>query len=186
MAWKFYWQSSPAAVEESADEITITAALPGKPSIAVLPFANLSGDAEHEYFSDGITNDIITDLSKFGNLFVIASNTVFTYKGKPVNVKDIGRDLGVRYVLEGSVQKAKDSVRINVQLINAASGNHLWAERYDRPLEEIFALQDEIIQTIVRTLSVKIDATERARVMRLDTANLKAYDYVKNVSIFTS
>ena len=178
MAWKFYWQSSPAAVEESADEITITAALPGKPSIAVLPFANLSGDAEHEYFSDGITNDIITDLSKFGNLFVIASNTVFTYKGKPVNVKDIGRDLGVRYVLEGSVQKAKDSVRINVQLINAASGNHLWAERYDRPLEEIFALQDEIIQTIVRTLSVKIDATERARVMRLDTANLKAYDYV--------
>ncbi len=178
IVWKLYWRSSPAAVENSADEISIAAALPGKPSIAVLPFANLSGDAEQEYFSDGITNDIITDLSKFSNLFVIASNTVFTYKGKPVNVKDVGRDLDVRYVLEGSVQKAKDSVRINAQLIDAARGNHLWAERYHRPIEDIFALQDEIIQTIVRTLSVKIDATERARVLRLDTANLKAYDYV--------
>ncbi|UCD78689.1 MAG: tetratricopeptide repeat protein [Desulfobacterales bacterium] len=178
LVWKFYWRSSPAAVENSADEITIAAALPGKPSIAVLPFTNLSGDVEQEYFSDGITNDIITDLSKFGNLLVIASNTVFTYKGRPVNVKSVGRDLGVRYLLEGSVQKAKDSVRINVQLIDPATGHHLWAERYHRPLEEIFALQDEIIQTIVRALSVKIDATERARVIRVNAAKLKAYDYV--------
>lgn len=152
--------------------------LPAKPSIAVLPFSNLSGDLEQEYFSDGITNDIITDLSKFSQLFIIASNTVFTYKGKPVIVKDVGLELGVRYVLEGSVQRANKKVRINAQLIDATTGNHIWAERYDRDLKDLFAVQDEIVQMIVTTLAVKIDALERKRAMRKDTESLEAYDYL--------
>jgi adenylate cyclase len=149
-----------------------------KPSIAVLPFKNLSVDPEQEYFSDGITNDIITDLSKFSELLVIASNTVFTYKDKPVKVKDVSRDLGVRYVLEGSVQKKGNNVRINSQLIDAATGHHLWAERYDRDLKDLFKLQNEIVQTIVAKMAIQIDETERARVMRKDTENLSAYDYL--------
>jgi adenylate cyclase len=152
--------------------------LPDKPSIAVLPFQNLSGSEEQDYFSDGITNDIITDLSKFNQLFVIASNTVFTYKGKPVKVKQVSQELGVRYVLEGSVQKAGDKVRVNAQLIEGAKGHHLWAERYDRDIEDLFTLQDEIIETIVRTLAVKINEAERARVLRKRTENLEAYDYL--------
>jgi adenylate cyclase len=152
--------------------------LAGKPSIAVLPFTNLSGEREQEYFSDGITNDIITDLSKFRELIVIASNTVFTYKGKPVDIKEVGRELGVRYVLEGSVQKGGDKVRINAQLTDASTGSHLWAERYDRDLKDLFALQDEIVQRIVATLAVEIRSVERARSMRKDTENLQAYDYV--------
>jgi adenylate cyclase len=132
----------------------------------VLPFQNLSGSEEQNYFSDGITNDIITDLSKFNQLFVIASNTVFTYKGKPVKVKQVSQELGVRYVLEGSVQKAGNRVRVNAQLIEGTTGHHLWAERYDRDIEDLFALQDEIIETIVRTLAVKINEAERRRVMR--------------------
>jgi adenylate cyclase len=149
-----------------------------KPSIAVLPFANLSGEPQQEYFSDGITNDIITDLSKFRSLMVIAANTVFTYKGKAVRAEEIGRELSVRYVVEGSVQKAGDRVRINVQLIDAAKGHHLWAERYDRDLEKLFAVQNEIIQKVVTTLAIKIDAAERARVVHKDTHNMAAYDYV--------
>ena len=149
-----------------------------KPSIAVLPFTNLSGNIEQEYFSDGITNDIITDLSKFSQLSVIASNTVFTYKGISVNVKDVGRDLGVRYVLEGSVQKIGDKVRINAQLIDASGDRHLWAERYDKDFKDIFKLQDEIVQTIVAKMAIRIDETERARAMRKDTDNLQAYDYL--------
>jgi adenylate cyclase len=149
-----------------------------KPSIAVLPFDNLGGDPQQEYFSDGITNDIITDLSKFHDLLVIASNTVFTYKGKPVKVQDVSRELGVRYLLEGSVQRASGKVRVNAQLIDAATGHHLWAERYDRDLKDLFALQDEIVETIVRTLAVKVRKVERERTMRKQTDNLEAYDYV--------
>jgi adenylate cyclase len=159
-------------------EDKITTPLSAKPSIAVLPFTNLSGDAEQEYFSDGLTNDIITDLSKFRELFVIASNTVFTYKSKPVKIKDLAGELNVRYLLEGSVQKTGAKVRINAQLIDTASEHHLWAERYDRDLKDLFAVQDEIVQTIVSTLAVKIDAVERTRVMHKDTDSLEAYDYV--------
>ncbi|HSS65059.1 MAG TPA: tetratricopeptide repeat protein, partial [Gammaproteobacteria bacterium] len=152
--------------------------LPEKPSIAVLPFDNLSGDPQQEYFSDGISNDIITDLSKFRDLLVIASNTVFTYKGKAVNVQDVSRELGVRYVLEGSVQRADGKVRVNAQLIDAMTGHHLWAERYDRELKDLFVLQDEIVETIVRTLAVKVRTVERERTMRKGTGSLEAYDYV--------
>ena len=151
-------------------------ALSEKPSIAVLPFKNLSGDPEQAYFSDGITNDIITDLSKFRELFVIAGNTVFAYKDQPVSVKDIRRDLGVQYVLEGSVQKIGVRLRINSQLIDAGKGHHLWAERYDKAFTDLFELQNEIVQTIVSKLAIQIEETERKRVMHRDTVNLKAYD----------
>ena len=175
--WNFYGRPAPSS-EEDASMAKTSDIQTDKSSIAVLPFINLSGDQGQEYFSDGITNDIITDLSKFRRLLVIASNSVFIYKGKPVKVQDVSQELGVRYVLEGSVQKAGDKVRINAQLIEATTGHHLWAERYDRELRDLFAVQNEIVQTIVTTLAVKIDAEERARVMRKDTDNLKAYDYV--------
>jgi adenylate cyclase len=151
---------------------------PAIPSIAVLPFKNLSGDPDQDYFSDGITEDIITDLSKFRELFVIASNTVFTYKGKSVKVQEVSQELGVQYVLEGSVQRSDDKVRINAQLIDGTTGRHHWAERYVRDFDDLFALQDEIVQTIVGTLAIKVDAAERNRAMRTSTENLKAYDYV--------
>jgi adenylate cyclase len=173
--WHFYFRSS--AVEVASVE-KMAVPLPDNPSIAVLPFDNLSGDPEQEYFSDGITNDIITDLSKFRGLLIIASNTVFTYKGKPVKAKTVSQELGVRYVVQGSIQKADDKVRINAQLIDTATGHHLWAERYERNLKDIFALQGEIVQTIVATLAIKVDGAEIARAMRKDTTNLEAYDYV--------
>ncbi len=136
--------------------------LPDKPSIAVLPFANLSGDPKQEFFSDGITEDIITALSKVPKLFVIARNSTFTYKGKPVKVKQVSEDLGVRYVLEGSVQKSGNRVRITAQLIDALSGHHLWAERYDRDLEDLFALQDEVTLKILMAMQVKLTEGEQA------------------------
>jgi adenylate cyclase len=173
--WHFYFRSS--AVEVASVE-KMAVPLPDNPSIAVLPFDNLSGDPEQEYFSDGITNDIITDLSKFRGLLIIASNTVFTYKGKQVKAKTVSQELGVRYVVQGSIQKADDKVRINAQLIDTATGHHLWAERYERNLKDIFALQGEIVQTIVATLAIKVDGAEIARAMRKDTTNLEAYDYV--------
>jgi adenylate cyclase len=147
-------------------------------SIAVLPFKNLSGDPEQEYFSDGITNDIITDLSRFGNLLVIASNTVFSYKGKTVNIKNVGRELNVRYVLEGSVQKASGRVRINAQLIDASNAGHVWAERYEREYRDIFKLQGEIVQAIVAKLAIKAFKYEQARAMRKKPQDLEAYDYL--------
>ncbi len=168
---------APRFLQTGADK-TAALPLPDKPSIAVLPFDNLGGDPQQAYFSDGITNDIITDLSKFPSLFVIASNSVFVYKGKAVKVQDVSRELGVRYVLEGSVQRASDKVRVNAQLIDATTGHHLWAERYDRDLRDLFALQDEIVQTIVRNLAVKVNVMERERTMRKETENLEAYDYV--------
>lgn len=147
-------------------------------SIAVLPFKNLSGDDEQEYFSDGITNDIITDLSRFRQLLVIASNSVFTYKGKTVNIKEVGEQLGVRYILEGSVQKIGDAVRINAQLINTADQTHIWAERYNRDYKEIFHLQGEIVQSIVVALAVNVSQAERTRAMRKEPQDLEAYDYL--------
>ena len=150
--------------------------LPDKPSIAVLPFTNISGDKEQEYFSDGITNDIITELSKFSNLFVIASNSVFTYKGKPVKVNEVGRELGVRYVIEGSVQKAAGKVRINAQLIDTTTSRHLWADRYDRDLKDVFAVQDEITKSIATALEVILTEDEKRRVARRYTDVLEAYD----------
>ena len=134
--------------------------LPDKPSIAVLAFQNMSGDAEQEFFADGIAEDIITALSKAHWLFVIARNSSFSYKGKSVDVRGVGRDLGVRYVLEGSVRKAGNRVRITAQLIDATSGHHVWAERYDRALEDIFAVQDEITRSIIGAIAPGIVAAE--------------------------
>jgi adenylate cyclase len=149
-----------------------------KPSIAVLPFTNMSGDPGQEYFSDGITDTLITDLSKIAGLFVIAQHSVFTYKGKGVKVGQISQELGVRYVLEGSVQKADDRVRVNVQLVDATTGGHLWAERYDRPLKNLFALQDELVREIVTALRVEMWEAELKRVQRMPSENLTAYELV--------
>jgi adenylate cyclase len=149
--------------------------LPEEPSIAVLPFANISGDPEQEYFSDGLTEEIITALSKVEKMFVIASNSTFSYKGKPVKVQQVGEELGVRYVLEGSVRKAGDRVRITAQLIDALTGHHLWAERYDRNLEDIFALQDEITMRILTALRVTLTEGEQARVYDRGTENLDSF-----------
>jgi len=149
--------------------------LPDKPSIAVLPFVNMSGDPEQEYFSDGISEDIITALSNSPEMFVIARNSTFIYKGKPVDVQQVGRELGVRYVLEGSVRKVGQRVRITAQLIDAAKGHHLWAERYDRDLEDIFAIQDEITLRILTALQVKLTDGEQARLYVKGTGNIEAY-----------
>jgi len=149
--------------------------LPDKPSIAVLPFDNMSADPEQEYFSDGITEEIITALSKTPKLFVIARNSTFTYKGKPVKVQQVGRELGVKYVLEGSVRRAGDKVRITAQLVDAKTGHHLWAERYDRELKDIFALQDEITMKIITAMEVKLTEGEQAAVHAKGTRNLDAY-----------
>jgi adenylate cyclase len=151
--------------------------LPDKPSIVVLPFTNMSNDPEQEYFSDGMTEDITSDLSKLSGLFVIARNSAFTYKGKAVKVQDVGRELGIRYILEGSVRKANNQVRITAQLVDATTGGQLWSERYDRPLTDIFALQDEIRQRIVFALEIKITPEEQERFKRAPTNSLEAYDY---------
>ena len=148
---------------------------PDKPSIAVLPFENMSGDPEQEYFSDGISEEIITALSKVQRLFVIDRNSTFTYKGKPVQVQRVAKELGVRYVLEGSVRKSGDTVRITAQLVDAETGNHLWAERYDRDLKDIFAVQDEITMKIITALQVKLTEGEQARISGKATDNLEAY-----------
>src|SRR5262249_36839026 len=150
--------------------------LPDKPSIAVLPFVNMSNDPEQEYFSDGLTEDLITELAKLSGLFVIARNSVFTYKGKPVKVQDVGRELGVQYVLEGSVRKAGNKVLINAQLIDAPTGHHVWSERYDRELKDIFATQEEIRRKIITHLAVRLTEGEQERVWRQYTSNPEAYD----------
>ena len=152
--------------------------LPDKPSIVVLPFTNMSGDPEQEYFSDGITEDLTSDLSQISSLFVIARNSAFSYKGKSPKVQDVSREMGVRYVLEGSVRKSDNQVRITAQLIDATTGGHLWSERYDRSLKDIFALQDEIRQQIVVALRAEVGQAELERVRRIPTDNLTAYDYV--------
>jgi adenylate cyclase len=170
--WQFYMRRptvEPASVEKMA------LPLPDKPSIAVLPFDNMSGDPNQEYFSDGLTEEIISALSKTDQLFVIARNSTFTYKGKPVKVKQVAEELGVRYVLEGSVRKSEDRVRITAQLIDATKGYHLWSERYDRDLKDIFALQDEITMKIVTALQVKLTEGEQARIWSRKFKNLDVY-----------
>ena len=165
--WSLYSRWRPPAFE-----------LPDRPSVAVLPFENMSGDAGQEYFGDGITEDLITGLSKLSGLFVIARNSVFAYKGRAVKPAQVSRELGVRYVLEGSVRKAGNRVRITAQLVDAATGYHVWAERYDRDLKDVFALQDEVTQKIVGVLAVKLTAPEKDRLGRAPTRNVEAYDYV--------
>ncbi len=175
----FWWGKAPPStplpnIAMQPEDSILT--LPDKPSIAVLPFVNMSGDPEQEYFSDGISETIITDLSKLSNLFVIARNSTFRYKGQAVDVRDVGRELGVRYVLEGSIQKARSRVRINVQLVDASTGEHLWAERYDRPFDDLFALQDEITQKIVTELDVNLVEGEQARMWRRISDETGSYE----------
>jgi len=170
--WNFYFRPPPV---EIASEEKITFSLPDKPSIAVLPFVNIGGDPEQEYFSDGITEEIITTLSKVPQLFVIARNSTFTYKGKSVKVQQVGKELGVRYVLEGSVRRAGGRVRITAQLIDTATSGHLWSERYDRDLKDIFALQDEITMKILTAVRVKLTDGEQARLYDKGAENLDSY-----------
>jgi adenylate cyclase len=172
--WRFAFPPAKPNVEKASKQ-QMAFPLPDKPSIAVLPFNNLSGDPAQEYFSDGITEEIITALSKVPKFLVIARNSTFTYKGKPVKVQQVGQELGVRYVLEGSVQKAGDKIRINAQLIDAHTGNHLWAERYDRNLKDLFAVQDEITKKIITAMQVKLTEGEQAQAAARSTNNLEAY-----------
>ena len=151
--------------------------LPDKPSIAVLPFQNLSGDPEQDYFADGVVEEIITALSRFRQLFVIARNSSFTYKGRAVDVKQVGRELGVRYVLEGSVRKAANRVRITAQLIDAITGAHLWADRFDGTFDDIFDLQDQVTGKVVGAIAPKLEEVEFTRIKHKPTDSLDAYDY---------
>ncbi len=151
-------------------------ALPDKPSIAVLPFDNMSGDPEQEFFADGMTEDLITDLSKISGLFVVARNSSFTFKGQAVDVREAARSLGVRYIVEGSVRKAGSRVRINVQLIDASSGGHMWAERYDGSVEDVFELQDDVGAKVVSALAVHLSGEEEERLRQVHTRNLEAYE----------
>ena len=173
VSWNIYLQQSkkvePASVEKMAFP------LPDKPSIGVLPFANMTGDPKQEYFSDGITEEIITALSKTPQLFVIARNSTFSYKGKPVKVQQVAEELGVQFVLEGSVRKAENQVRITAQLIDALSGHHIWAERYDRDIKDIFAVQDDITKKIITALQVRLTIGENARLFARGTESLEAY-----------
>jgi adenylate cyclase len=173
--WNFFIRE-PAPTVEVASVERMAFPLPDKPSIAVLPFVNMSGDPEQEYFSDGITEEIITGLSKVPRLFVIARNSTFTYKGKPVKVQQVAEDLGVRYVLEGSVRRAEDRVRVTAQLADATTGKHLWAEKYDRDVKDIFALQDEITLKVVAAIQVKLTEGEQALIVAGGTNNFEAYE----------
>ena len=170
--WLQPWQDTvePASVDRMAHP------LPDRPSIAVLPFTNMSDDPAQEYFADGMTEDLITDLSKVSGLFVIARNSVFTYKGQAVQVRQVAEELGVRYVLEGSVRRAGEQVRINAQLIDATTGGHLWADRYDGSLADIFGLQDQVTRQIVAILAVQLTAGEQQRVASKETEVPEAYD----------
>ena len=159
-------------------------ALPDKPSIAVLPFQNMSGDPEQEYFADGMVEDIITALSRFKSLFVIARNSSFTYKGKAVDIKQVGRELGVRYVLEGSVRKAGSRVRITGQLIEAATGGHLWADKFDGALEDVFGLQDQITTNVVGLIAPTLQQAEIERARQKPTDRLDSYDlYLRGMAL---
>src|SRR5262249_24150992 len=152
-------------------------ALPDRPSIAVLPFENVSGDREQDYFCDGITDDIITELSRFSDLFVIARNSSFQYKGKAADVRQVSRELGVRYVLQGSIRRGGDRVRISVQLADAVTGAHRWAERYDRKIEDVFAVQDGIARTIAALLAAHVNKSEIERTLNKAPETWQAYDY---------
>ena len=170
--WNFYWRA-PKIEPASKDKMAFL--LPDKPSIAVLPFVNMSDDKSQEYLADGITENIISALSQVPNLFVIARNSTFTYKGKPVKVQQVAEELGVRYVLEGSVQKSGDTLRITAQLIDAITGQHVWSERYNRELKNIFALQDDITMKVITALQVKLTGADSTRMSSKGTQNLEAY-----------
>jgi adenylate cyclase len=166
----------PLSTQDSAPKTQVQLALPDKPSIVVLPFNNMSEDLQQAYFSDGITEVLTADLSRISSLFVIARNTAFTYKGKATNVQDVGRELGVRYALEGSVQKTSEQVRIVAQLIDTTTGGHLWSERYDRPFADIFAFQDDIVRKIVTTLRLQLSLIEQGALVHKTTDSVEAYD----------
>jgi adenylate cyclase len=172
--WNIYFRATPI---EPASLDKMAFPLPEKPSIAVLPFDNLSGDPDQEFIADGMTENIITALSYIPEIFVIARNSTFTYKGKAVKAQEVAEDLGVRYILEGSVQRAGDRVRITAQLIDAATGRHLWADRYDRDLQDLFALQDEITLKIVFALQVKLPVGEQTRLASKTMPNFEAWSY---------
>lgn len=170
----------PPALTSTVGEIDLS--LPNKPSIAVLPFTNMSGDPDQEYFIDGVTEDIITELSRFRSLFVIARNSSFTYKGKSIDVRTVSRELGVRYVLEGSIRRAEKRVRVTAQLVDAVSGTHIWAERYDRVLEDIFDVQEELTRSIVAAIAPQIDAAELEKAARKRPESLSAYEIAVRAS----
>ena len=168
-----------ASATSAGETLEVDLSLPDYPSIAVLPFTAMSGDADQEFFADGITEDIITALSKIGNLLVVSRASTFTYKGKVVGAKQVSKEQGVRYILEGSVRRANNRVRINTQLIDANSGMHLWAERYDRELEDIFAVQDEITREVAVALEVRLSAGKQAQFWSSGTGNLEAWECVR-------
>jgi adenylate cyclase len=178
--------ATPPLAEENAlpvaSAVPAAPQLPDKPSIAVLAFTNMSGDPTQEYFSDGITEDIITGLSRFSELFVIARNSSFQYKGKSPDIRQVGRELGVRYVLEGSIRRAGDRVRISAQLIDAVTGAHRWAERYDRELKDVFAVQDEVSRAVVATLVAHVNKAEAERTLLKPPATWTAYDFFMRAS----
>jgi adenylate cyclase len=175
-AWRLRLNARGSAAAPKEPAVESTLALPDKPSIAVLPFQNMSGDSEQEYFADGMVEDIITELSRIRWLFVIARNSSFTYKGQTVDVKQVGRELGVRYVLEGSVRKGGNRIRITGQLIDALTGAHLWAERYDRDLSDIFTVQDEIAASVAAVIEPALAAAEQQRVLRKPPERLDAWE----------
>jgi TolB-like protein/class 3 adenylate cyclase len=176
-AYRVHLGSSSGVTEPDRQRAGTPPPLPEKPSIAVLPFQNLSGDPNQEYFADGVVEDIITALSRTRWLFVIARNSSFTYKGRAVDVKQVGRELGVRYVLEGSVRKAANRVRITAQLINASTGSHIWADHFDGGLDDIFDLQDQVTASVVGAIAPRLEQAEIERARRKPTENLDAYDY---------
>jgi adenylate cyclase len=185
--WYLYIEQTKRIAPASVEKMAFP--LPDKPSIAVLPFDNLSGDPDQDYFSDGLSEEIITALSKVPRMFVIARNTTFTYKGQAVKVQQVAEELGVRYVLEGSIRKYENKIRITAQLIDATAGHHLWAERYDRDLKDIFALQDEITMKILSELELRLTEGEQALIYRRGTNNLQVYlkflqavHYVRNTN----
>jgi adenylate cyclase len=171
-------ESQNSNVADATGETPVPAlSLPDRPSVAVLPFTNMSGDPKQEYFADGIVDDIITELSRFGGLFVIARNSSFQWKGKLTDIRQVGRDLGVRYVLEGSIRKAGDDVRVSAQLIDAESGGHLWAEHYDRNVQNVFAVQDEVASTVAAILAAHVTKAEADRTLLKPPVSWQAYDY---------
>jgi len=171
-----YWFQTQVPQKASASVESMALPLSDKPSIAVLPFTNMSNDAEQEYFADGITEDLITDISKISGLDVIARHSTFSYKGQTPDVREVGRDLGASHVIEGSVRKAGNTIRITIQLINALDGKHVWAERYDRELRDVFAIQDEVVGEIITALSLKLTPEEVKNVVKRGTEDLEAYD----------
>ena len=172
MAWVRPWE---AEIEPAPNE-SMALALPDKPSIAVLPFTNMSADPDQEYFADGMTDDLITELSQVSELFVISRNSTFAYKGKAIDVRHVAKELGVRYVLEGSVQRAGDQVRINAQLIDAVNGGHVWANRYDGPISKVFELEDKVTHSITDALALRLTTEEQQSIGRAETSVPAAYD----------